>query len=1095
MSANRKVFLIVFLGIATGILGFVLSQFFSGRVYTNHLLLAHIQQFPEKVESIKLLSKGFIQNPDVSVWQRITAALDQMRFKAELPAWTKRSFQNDLEVLQKDLSEYGETLNRIQGPAVRLNSEKMRLQAIGLSFSSIIEILVTRPYQKDRILRTSTGESADPLRLRIMESANEVIKRQLQQQVLLLELLLDWDLAGYLRNKIEIADTLKSHMNQLHELENSVGAVQGTNDTVASLERMIAGLTQLEQVIVTHFSSIDHLNEEFNTAGDRLLQDSEKLTSRIVSDISFANRLNRILSLGLLIAITGGMGLLGTLLANDVIRFVTDLERSREESRDSENNLKVTLDSIGDAVIATDAESRITRMNPAAEKLTGWLQEEGKGRPLPEVFRIISAKTRKAAANPVEKVLAKGEVVGLANHTALISRNGKEYQIADSGAPIRDNNGTVLGVVLVFRDVTRRYLQAEKIRENERLLDEITRNIPGVVYQFISSQDHEYTNTFISEKAVQVFGIKAEPEVYFKEFFKCIPDEDKDRFLRSIHYAVENVTPWHYEGRFVKPDGRLIWFSGKSNPHMTGDAVLFNGVLLDITREKRLEESLRMTRFMFEKASIGIYRANADARILDVNNQTAVSLGYSVGELCSMSVFDIDPSINKDTWDLSWNRLCESGVDSFETTYLRKDRVAFPAEITSNLIEYDGSRYSITFVKDITEQKQAEKEARRLEEALNHAQKMEAIGTLAGGIAHDFNNILSAVIGFSELSLSATNPASLEHEYLQHVLKAGMRARDLVNQILTFCRKNEPELIPVRILPLVTESLKLLRSSLPSTIEMSVQINGNIDNVLADPTQIHQVVMNLCTNAAHAMAESGGLLTVSLEQITILERDERIHPELVPGDYVKFCVEDTGAGIPHEILHKVFDPYFTTKEKGKGTGLGLSVVHGIVNRFGGVISVNSEPNRGTIFNVYLPTIGEEAFSDGQAPTELPGGNEHILLVDDETALLEMGRRMLEMLGYQVTTAEGGMQALEIFRQKGPQNFDLVITDMTMPKLTGDRLAVELLGIRRDLPIILCTGYSEHITEAAAAKIGIRAFIGKPIAMANLAVELRNILDG
>ena len=373
------------------------------------------------------------------------------------------------------------------------------------------------------------------------------------------------------------------------------------------------------------------------------------------------------------------------------------------------------------------------------------------------------------------------------------------------------------------------------------------------------------------------------------------------------------------------------------------------------------------------------------------------------------------------------------------------------------------------------------------------AQKMEAIGTLAGGIAHDFNNILSAVIGYSELSLDMTEAGSFVHQNLKKTITAGLRARDLVQQILTFSRKDERLLSPLQAAPLVKESLKLLRSSLPATIEISQNITNGADNVIADPTQIHQIVMNLCTNAAHAMEADGGHLKLSLSQVQLLDEDTRMHPGLLPGHYLKLSVQDTGCGIPPENMEKIFDPYFTTKEKGKGTGLGLSVVHGLVKSLGGAIYVYSEPDSGTTFHVYIPAVKTQTQAIEKASFDMAGGSEHILLIDDEQSIVEVERLFLEKLGYRVSTATGSEAGLEMLSRK-PDAFDLVITDMTMPKMNGDKLSAEILKIRPDLPIIMSTGYNANISSQTALKAGIKAFVEKPVVSADLARIVRTVLD-
>ncbi len=758
-----------------------------------------------------------------------------------------------------------------------------------------------------------------------------------------------------------------------------------------------------------------------------------------------------------------------------------------------ETDIRITLDSIGDAVIATDADGRVVRMNPIAEKLTGWPLAEAEGRPLTEVFRIVNALTRQPAPNPVEKVLALGQIVGLANHTLLIAKDGREYQIADSGAPIRQADGPIMGVVLVFRDVTEAYAREQKIRENERMLDDITTNVPGVVFQFRVTGRHVHRDGFVSAKAWDIFGLTAEHVRFFERFVACIPEAERKRFLDSVYESADKVAPWQYEGRFIRPDGKTIWFSGHATPRKDGDTVMSYGVLLDITRRRHLEESLHLTRFIFDKASIGIFRIGLDGKILDVNEQVCRSLGYSAAELCQMKVFDIDPDFSPRQWPQHLETVRRQKSDLLESRQRHKDGTVFPVRVLVNLVTYEDQEYHVAFVEDISERERARREAQRLQEALSQAQKMEAIGTLAGGIAHDFNNILAAIIGYTELALPQTASQDRLHRYLEQIQTAGLRARDLVQQILTFSRRDERKLRPLQPAPLVKEALRLLRSSLPTTIEIRQAIAADTLPVLADPTQIHQIVMNLCTNAAHAMEADGGRLDVRLEQVRLSAEDVRLEPGLRPGDYLRFTVADTGPGIAPEILARIFDPYFTTKPKGKGTGLGLAVVHGIVQSYGGSISVDSQAGSGATFTVYLPAAEKQINDEPKKNGSLPGGSEHVLLVDDEPVLIDVGRQMLEAMGYRVTTCEGSMAALELVRA-APRAFDLVITDMTMPQMTGDRLAAQLLKIRPDLPIVINTGYSNKISAEKAAAIGVKAFVHKPLVMAELATAVRKVLD-
>ena len=386
-----------------------------------------------------------------------------------------------------------------------------------------------------------------------------------------------------------------------------------------------------------------------------------------------------------------------------------------------------------------------------------------------------------------------------------------------------------------------------------------------------------------------------------------------------------------------------------------------------------------------------------------------------------------------------------------------------------------------------------EQEKQTLEKQLQQAQKMEAIGTLAGGIAHDFNNILYPLMGFTELLKEDVPQDSPLHSHIDEILQASMRARDLVKQILAFSRQGEQEYKPVRLQPVVKEALKLLRASLPAEIDIQQDIQSDCGLVVADPTQIHQILMNLATNAYQAMEASGGCLFVSLEQVQ-LDPDSELQSNLPPGAYVQLRMKDTGKGIEKHALDKIFEPYFTTKEVGRGTGLGLSVVQGIVKKSNGEIQISSEKGKGTEVLVYLPVL-EDRTEERQSSSEQPiqGGTESLLLVDDELAIVKMEQQILERLGYRVTVRTGSVEALEAFRAY-PQGFDLVVTDMSMPNMSGLQLSTELKRIRPDIPVILCTGFSDQINAEKSRALGIDGFVLKPVVRQEIAAVLRKVLE-
>ncbi len=405
----------------------------------------------------------------------------------------------------------------------------------------------------------------------------------------------------------------------------------------------------------------------------------------------------------------------------------------------------------------------------------------------------------------------------------------------------------------------------------------------------------------------------------------------------------------------------------------------------------------------------------------------------------------------------------------------------------------EGEVYRIAGIEeDITEQKRAEEALQKTERTFRQSSKMEAIGTLAGGIAHDFNNILTAILGYTELAIATVSKESRTNRNLQEVLTAGHRAKHLVQQILTFSRQSGQEQKSIDIHLVVQEALKLLRATIPSTIEIRQNIFSQA-TILADATQIHQVIVNLCTNAEYAMRESGGLLDLTLEDVEVKDPITSERLEIQPGPYVRLTVKDSGPGMTPDVVERMFDPFYTTKPTGEGSGMGLAVVHGIVTTHGGAIQVESAPGIGTKIEIYLPTIHTAIWDVFSTKASIPNGKESILFVDDEETIVRLGQELLAHLGYAVTVRTSSVEALDLFRSD-PHRFDLVITDQTMPTMPGDALARELLRIRPELPIILCTGFSHVVSAEKAKSMGIRGYLMKPLAIRDLAPIVRHVLD-
>lgn len=468
--------------------------------------------------------------------------------------------------------------------------------------------------------------------------------------------------------------------------------------------------------------------------------------------------------------------------------------------------------------------------------------------------------------------------------------------------------------------------------------------------------------------------------------------------------------------------------------------------------------------------------------LLQVNELFTNIFGFEPDELLGKPF--LQHIYTEESYKEALKRLKSGTLGLFEAEGKRKDGTSFPLEARVRNMEYQGRKVRVLAIRDLTERKD-------MEGQLAQSQKLEAMGTLAGGIAHDFNNILSAIIGYSELTMLSLPQDTVAGKNVNHILNAGNRAKALVQQILTFAHKSEQKQEPVQMALVVQEVTKLLRASMPTSIEINTDLSSS-SFVLSDTTNIHQVIMNLCTNAGKAMMD-GGILKVSLKDITIDEWFVVRYPDITEGRYVRLTIEDTGTGIPEDIRSRIFDPFFTTRSKEDGTGLGLSVVHGIVKDAGGLVTVQSEPDVGTRFDVYLPVLQNMANGTTEITENLPCGTESVMLVDDESALVEVGQEILSSLGYAVETFIDPDDALDAF-YASPDRFDLIISDMTMPRMGGDRLAAQMLSVRPDIPIIIYTGYSERFSEQEAITLGVKKFIFKPVDIATLAVTIREVLD-
>ncbi len=638
-------------------------------------------------------------------------------------------------------------------------------------------------------------------------------------------------------------------------------------------------------------------------------------------------------------------------------------------------------------------------------------------------------------------------------------------------------------------------LRTEALKNSEEQFRFITEKMADIVWTL----DMDFKTTYVSPSIKSVLGFTQEerkrqtieemitPEslqrvqmLFLEELAK--DDEGTADSERSVTIEVEF---YHKDGSTVWSENRVKWIRDPS-----GSMIGFHGVSRDITERKRVEADRERLLSAIEQAAETIVITDAEGNIQYTNPAFERITGYSREE-----VVGENPRIlksgehDKSFYRQMWQTITAGDTWRGSIINRKKDGTFYTTEASISPV-LDGAGGVVNFVavkRDITDEI-------RMKEKLRQAQKMESIGTLAGGIAHDFNNILFPMVGYAEmlkLDLPADSPL---HGHVDEILNAALRSKDLVKQILAFSRQSDQDIKPIKLQPIVKEATKLLRSSIPTIIDIKQDIDPDCGVVVADPTQVHQIVMNLATNAYHAMEKTGGRLNVNLKQVR-LESDQVVFPELTPGEYAILTVTDTGVGIEKDIMDKILDPYFTTKETGKGTGLGLSVVQGIVKSCNGDIRIYSEAGKGTEIQVYLPIMDRKVDDIRTDRNEQPirGGTEKILLVDDEEAIIRMEQQMLERLGYIVTIRTGSVDALEAFKAN-PDSFDLVLTDMTMPNMTGVRLAGELKKTRPDIPVILCTGFSYQINDEKSKALGIQGFVMKPVVMRELAETIRKVLD-
>ncbi len=770
--------------------------------------------------------------------------------------------------------------------------------------------------------------------------------------------------------------------------------------------------------------------------------------------------------------------------------------REMEEAiRRNEQRLAVTLDSIGDAVIATDVMGRITRMNAVAEALTGYAIAEALSRPLTEIFRIVNAKTREPAENPVDRVLLSGKVVGLANHTALVARAGGERQIADSAAPIRDRDGTVLGVVLVFRDVTDEYAMQEELAASEekyRLAMEVTSD---------GLWDWNLTADAVtwSPRCYTMLGYEPDEfPVTFERWRELVHPDDLDRAWREIEAQIrEDGNSFAVEFRYRRKDGDWHWVLGRGKAiawDEEGEVTRMIGTHADVHALKCAEEALRASearyRSVFEHSPVGIALVEVDTyRLVRVNPQLCVLLDYDREELIGKTLQELTHPEDREVEASHFRELVRGAISSFvfEKRDIARDGSERWVNVLGTLLpDVEGQpRMILKLVEDIGERK-------RLEEQLLQSQKMEAIGQLAGGVAHDFNNQLAGIMGYADMLAKRLDDETLRR-YAQNVLIGARRAADLTKQLLAYARKGQYQSIPVDMHRIIGEVVNILEHSIDRRIHIQQLLRARVAMTKGDPSQLQNAILNLALNARDAMPEGGELIF----ETEMADLDEaycaRCPFELLPGLYLRISITDSGEGMDEETKQRMFEPFFTTKPEGQGTGMGLASVYGTVKTHRGASHVYSDVGHGTTVTVYLPLTATARARAPAATASVPASHEaRVLVVEDEELIREMALDMLRGLGYKVTACENGAEAVAYYEQAW-SFIDLVILDMIMPQMNGHQTFLAMRRINPEIKALLATGYSLNGEAQSILDEGVLGFVQKPFDITEFSREVARVL--
>ncbi len=778
-----------------------------------------------------------------------------------------------------------------------------------------------------------------------------------------------------------------------------------------------------------------------------------------------------------------------------IVNVCRDISRRRHEeerTRQSEEKFSTIFMTAPDCITITRMrDGLIVDVNAVFEETIGWKREESVGKTSLEMNFWVDPSDRDSM---VGELSAGRDVM---NREFLFRRRDGAVRSGMYSARTFNLAGEPC-IIFMLQDITRRKETERTLRENEERLRGITMNLPGVVYQFYAKNNGEYGISHASGRMTKIFGIAEDVESMFPEFVTHIHEEDRDRFASSLRKAVEKCESWDFEGRFVRPSGEILWFHGLSTPTRHEDRLVFDGIILNVTERKRVEDALRNSeekfRKMTEASNVGIAIIDGE-RFIYVNPMTRKMSGFSEEEYLSRPMLDfVTPESKELIRRRAMARLEGKPVpERYEFSVLTKDGGIRWAEAGAAVIEYNGKPATIFTIYDITDRKAAEAEREALQARLNSAQKMEALGRLAGGVAHDLNNVLGALSGYSELLLLEIPEGQKARSHVERILQSTEKAAAIIQDLLTLARRGVSSSDVMNLNDLVSGFLKTavfekIREFHPR-VTFRTQCQDGLLNIRGSLVHLEKTLMNLVSNAAESI-DGEGEVAIRTEN-RYLDKPVRGYDEIREGDYAILTVSDTGVGIPAEDMARIFEPFYTKKTMGRsGTGLGLAIVWGTVKDQNGYIDVQTRIGEGTVFTLYFPVTREELTTPRQ---EVPleqyiGSGESVLVVDDIAEQREVASGLLKRIGYQVHTVSSGEEAVEYLRGN---RADILVLDMIMdPGIDGLETYRRILDLHPGQKAILVSGFSETDRVREAQRLGAGVYVRKPYVMEKIGMAIR-----